>query len=431
MFHPPTLLAQVREETLPKAILFGIMGLAARFSDDPGTRQQTEEFFQLAKEFFKIDSLNVNLENIQASVLVGNICGAEGQPQLESLFFGIAFRLAQILRLPTPSPQDGPIKREIKLRVWWSLYMIDQWSSAGLGVPRQLTDGDRYPLPMMELEFWQPNLEALAREDTSDEKFGLWGYMIILAKIFGRIQNLHQSLANAVLNDADAEKITNSLSSDLESFIDILPSDCHFSVTNLKSHAALGLGRAFVALHLGYHHYATLLYFPYLDVQLRGVANKSLYASRCKHHAAAFSDLLKLSHEIKGCGAVYFIVAHMTVVSSAALLHTLLFGEHEELTQTRSRLYENFATLMKLKEYWPAVEMMIERLFTFQKACMRSMEKIYTVDKWIVKFLLQHSFPIEESSSTIDPQLSERGKVANDTLSVLRQSSMFTTHAAI
>lgn len=32
---------------------------------------------------------DISLENIQASVLVGNLCGAEGEPEQESLFFGI------------------------------------------------------------------------------------------------------------------------------------------------------------------------------------------------------------------------------------------------------------------------------------------------------------------------------------------------------
>lgn len=322
--------------------------------------------------------------------------------------------------------------------------MIDRWSSAGLAVPQQLSDNDHtHHLPMSELKFWH-----LKSEDPQSEKHyqsgrhGLWGYMVILAKIFGHIQNLHKSLADGALNDMEAEQRTRDLAHELERFINLLPLEVHFSVENLKNHAALGLGRAFVALHLGYHHYATLLYFPYLDHQQRETPNRAMYSSRCKHHAIQFSDILRLSHEIEECEALYFIVGHMTVVSSAALIHTLLFGQQEELPQTRSRLCDNFAILLKLRTYWPAVELMvssppitlrkvladrhikIERLFTFQKVCMWSMEKIYTVDKWVVKFLLQHALPIEEFS-TMSP-LSERGKFANDTLSILRRPSIFT-----
>jgi hypothetical protein len=35
-----------------------------------------------------MDLFNLSLERIQAAVLVGNLCGVEGQPELESLFFG-------------------------------------------------------------------------------------------------------------------------------------------------------------------------------------------------------------------------------------------------------------------------------------------------------------------------------------------------------
>ena len=37
-----------------------------------------------------MELFNLNLENVQAAVLVGNLCGVEGEPELESLFFGTA-----------------------------------------------------------------------------------------------------------------------------------------------------------------------------------------------------------------------------------------------------------------------------------------------------------------------------------------------------
>jgi len=105
--------------------------------------------------------------------------------------------------------------------------MIDQWSSAGLGVPKQLTDDNCNPLPMLELEFWKPTPNFSPSD--INEKPGLWGYMIILAKIFGRIQNLHQRLANETLSDQEAEYITKGLSSNLESFMEALLAGHHFS----------------------------------------------------------------------------------------------------------------------------------------------------------------------------------------------------------
>jgi hypothetical protein len=145
----------------------------------------------------------------------------------------------------------------------------------------------------------------------------------------------------------------------LEKFDSELPTDVQSTFENLTTHARQGVGRTFVALHLGFHHYATLLYFQYLDTQRAASPNGVLYANRCKLHAAAFSDLLRTSHETPDCAAVYNIVGHMTVVSSSVLLHTLLFGEDDELPSARQRLNSNFELLIKLRDYWPSVRLMV------------------------------------------------------------------------
>lgn len=63
----------------------------------------------------------------------------------------------------------------------------------------------------------------------------------------------------------------------------------------------------------------------------------------------------------------------------------------------------------------------MERLFTFQNVCMRSMDRTYTVDRWTVKFLLQHALPIGgEMDAPTTSDLAERGKFASDALSMLR-----------
>lgn len=117
----------------------------------------------------------------------------------------------------------------------------------------------------------------------------------MLARIFGHIQNLHKSLADGALNDMEAEQRTRNLAHELERYIDFLPLEIHFSVENFKNHAALGLGRAFVALHLGYRHYATLLYFPYLDHQEREPRIEryiQVAVNTIPHSSAIYSDCL-------------------------------------------------------------------------------------------------------------------------------------------
>ena len=115
LFHPDLLKEQVRDGTLPKAVLYGIMALAARsvlsvpgideesriavpvfmliqpcnrFSEEQEIRQKTKEVFSTAKNLLKMDVDNVCLDNVHASILVGNLCGTEGESLSEGLFFG-------------------------------------------------------------------------------------------------------------------------------------------------------------------------------------------------------------------------------------------------------------------------------------------------------------------------------------------------------
>jgi hypothetical protein len=59
-----------------------------RFHPAREVQLQTRVFAELAKQALKSTIDVVNLGNIQASVLVGNICGAEGDSVAEGLFFG-------------------------------------------------------------------------------------------------------------------------------------------------------------------------------------------------------------------------------------------------------------------------------------------------------------------------------------------------------
>ncbi|OKP14686.1 hypothetical protein PENSUB_11444 [Penicillium subrubescens] len=239
-----------------------------------------------------MDIDNVCLNNIHASILVGNLCGAEGESVSEGLFFDAS---------------EDAITQEIK--------------------------DDHHRLPILGTLFWslKPG-QAIGQDD--QPTLGLWGYMVILARIFGKIQDLHQKLSNGVLDEHHAELITQDLAQELETFEQGLPPDLHFTVHNLKKHARVGLGQVFVALHLGHHHYATLLYFPFFDIQLSQTRSRALFVSRCKHHATMSSDLLRTSHETPDCEAVYLIVAHMTMDSQLRLQHVLPIDGEPDIPAT-------------------------------------------------------------------------------------------------
>ncbi|RFU24063.1 hypothetical protein B7463_g12275, partial [Scytalidium lignicola] len=309
----------------------------------------------------------------------------------------IANRMAQLLKIAEDKPEDGAILREVKRRVWWSLYLIDRWASAGLGLPRQFHIGGRAPrLPMDEVDF--SNMSSINGVEELQWQPGLWSRMITLVQIFRHIQDLNRTLVESTRwNEEYIESAVLSLSKQLTDFEDELPPTLVFTSENLALQIERGVGGAFVALHLGYHHYATLLYYQYLDQYRPPAQNGRMYAQWCKYHATAFCELLQSSKIYRQAEALYNIVGHMTVVSSSVLLHTLLFGHENELQIARQRLESNFQALVRLREFWPSVNQMMNRLITFQNACLRTaLLETHRFDKWMVKFLLQHALALDE-----------------------------------
>jgi hypothetical protein len=271
--------------------------------------------------------------------------------------------MAQVLQLSKEDPVDDEVSREVKRRVWWSLYLIDRWASAGLGLPRHFHNGGRVPrLPMDEVMFSQLNVTGGPHnaKDMNNWQPGIWSHMISLVEIFGHIQDLNHELVDQTHWDENSiESRVLSLAEQLAKFEYELPPAMVYTIENLDFHVGRGIGRTFVALHLGYHHYCTLLYYQYLDQRRPPTSNTRMFAQRCKHHATEYCELTRTSDQHGGAEALYNIVGHMTVVSSSVLLHTLLLGDDHELPMARHRLESNFEFLVKLREIWPSVDIMV------------------------------------------------------------------------
>ncbi|KAF2186375.1 hypothetical protein K469DRAFT_664325 [Zopfia rhizophila CBS 207.26] len=422
LFHQPTLRRDVRNKRMKKALLYSICGLGCRFSQAIEIRSLAPRLLTESKRLLQVDLDNVCLENIQACILVANLRAAESLSSSEALYFGIANRMAHIIGLTAVDSADSGVLRETKNRVWWTLFMADRWCSSGLGLPRQFNDFERpVNLPMDEYAFHH----ALEDQGSSTLLWipGLWAHMVTLVEIFGPVQDLNRCLAQNAVDDETAERQVRDLAHRLESWEESLPASVKLNEDNLHGFQRSGFGGAFVALHLGYHHYATLLYFRYLDKQCVTATRSEAYAERCKYHAFAYSALLKRSREGRGCETVYPTVGYMALVSSAVLIHTLLFGDEHELTDARISLSANFEALVELKSYWPCiVKNMINRLYTFQNVCLRSTQShTHKLTRWTVRFLLEHYLPSEEEVPEPAP-LRMATKSANLSLEALRLS---------
>lgn len=272
----------------------------------------------------------------------------------------LANRMAQIAKLSVLNDADDGITRETKLRLWWTCYLVDTWASGGSGLPRQFDILNMAPrLPMDEALFlsMRPGDPDVA---ACEWRPGFWGYNVKMATIYNRISELTKRIVKSTVWDEEAiEEAVRESAVELTAFEKSLPTTMRYSPSNLTLQVERGLGRNFIALHLGFNHYATLLYYQYLDRNRPATTNGAAYAQRCKHHATLFSEILQASRNHGGAEALYNIVGHVTVVSSSVLLHSFLFGDPNEADDIRQRLESNFESLVQLRRYWPSVELMV------------------------------------------------------------------------
>lgn len=359
VFHLPSLRAAVRDKALKTGLLYAILSFGCRFYPDPEIRSLAQCFLDESKRCLHLDLEDICLENIQTCILLTNLSSASLQSTSEALYNGIAIRMAEILRITVSDPSDSIILRETKRRVWWSLFMADRWCSAGRNLPRKMDDFNRaVDLPMDDDVFY--HLEIGQETFDGPRGSGLWAFSSILAGFFAPIQDLNRQIVAEDLPETDIDEAISILAQQLQSWNENLPDHIRLNEQNLLLHSRKELGGSFVALHLGYHHYSTLLYFQHLDVDRPSSLSKT-YAARCKYHATSSSKLIKLSRDIPGCKAVYAGVGHLAVISSSVLLHTLLFGPEEELVDTRARLNSNFEALIELQQYWPSLRLTVRQ----------------------------------------------------------------------
>ncbi|KAI9740012.1 MAG: hypothetical protein M1818_004763 [Claussenomyces sp. TS43310] len=405
IFHPVTLRSLVGNGTLNKALLYAICAIGCKFSGNPDTRRQGSGLAAESKRLLQADLLNICLENIQACILIATLSVGHGDSASEALFFRIATAMAEIMRLNSPVSGGSVIDREIRRRVWWSLYMTDMWCISGLGLHSQLKDVQvKIELPINDRTFMSLHSEQVAI--IGPVEHGIWAHLTTLVPLFGPIHNINRLIANGEIHNIELDQQVEQLAWSLEDWRQKLPIDAQMDQDNLRRQQKRGLGGLLISIHLAYHHYSTLLYFRYLEVQRPPSLTDRTYIARCKAHASSFSSLLRQSRQFKGCDVVYPNVGHMTTVSSSVLVHTLLYGDLDELETVRQELNANFEALIELTQYWPTTSAMIERLVVFQDMCLLSTEPgTHRLDGWMLRFLIEHSLDIEAKKMQVNPSI--------------------------
>lgn len=286
--------------------------------------------------------------------------------------------------------------------VWWTLCLIDVWSSTGVGLPRHMIHRDDVPLPMDERVFLQ-----LQREDTCPIEVSprpgasLIAQMIRLNLILAEIYEINNMAATGKADGAALETAVRNASHRLDEWQAALPDYMRDTPSNMARYASEGLGRTFVALHVGYYHYGQLLFYQFLHQDCHAsVPSTHFYANKCKVHAAGLCELLYTANATPDCEVLYTMVGHILVISSTVQLYILLFGvDDEEIKIARTRLERNFEILQHLRTFWPTLDVSFTRLRAFHKACRVSMETSFRLDQWMLRFLSEFAQPVGDKYS--------------------------------
>ncbi|KAF9584419.1 hypothetical protein BGW38_006531, partial [Lunasporangiospora selenospora] len=148
MLHPKLLADQIhRKEAPPAHLVFAILGLASRFSDNPSfrdpqpgeTRPPSTIFYERAKHIMKDEYDSSQIATVQTLLLMAVQQMGFCESQRAWLHVGMAIRMAQDLGLNRePTEQDlarNKLQAELRKRTWWSIYVVERLVCAGLGRP--------------------------------------------------------------------------------------------------------------------------------------------------------------------------------------------------------------------------------------------------------------------------------------------------------
>jgi hypothetical protein len=408
MYHKVSFMDDVVNDRVPPIVLFAIYALAARFSTDSffdgiDPRERGEVYRTASEKLFSMRELTPT--TIQVCVLLGAYAAASGDTDVENLYYSMGGRLCLALDLPN-RPVASLVEREVNIRTWWTLCMVDVWSSTAVRLPRIMPFDNAVPLPIDEVPFsmMSNDLRGEMGDRTNCITSPLLAEMIKLNRILARIIDFNRLCVSEHLEGPPLERGIRELSRDLDVWLEEVPHHMRDTPANLKAFASRGLGRMFVAVYLGYYHYGLLLNYQFLSSSIEALTDSGRYTDACKQHAARLCALVYCSQSTPGSEVLYPAVSHILVVASTVQIHTLLFsGDEGEIRISKSRLERNFEILLRLKTYWPSVDGAMSRLRAFHQTCLRSKETSFVLDRWLLRFLVQFAPHMELEPRDNDP----------------------------
>ncbi|KAH1592943.1 hypothetical protein KXX44_008252, partial [Aspergillus fumigatus] len=315
-------------------------------------------------------------------------------------YIGIARTHAEVLSLWAMPPNSTVVHREERRRTWLSIRIADPWTIIDMSVNSGASLQNLNVLPEVDDVAFHTYDPELLREVPvpSSSRCDMWAQMAGTLDIYTRISVLLTRLSRGVIAfDAYLSEVP-LLKECLDGWVRGLPPTLAYSSKNLAFFAKQGLGRNFLAMHIVYHHFRQMLFFPSLDARaVRDAASTADGIAQCRKSANAISEIIDCSTKADDCQLDYFLYGHVAIVSSCVYMQILMLSEElSELSTARQRLVSNFEYLMGLKTHWPAIRQSIARLRDFQTTYQDTMSNPFTLDHWLARFVIEHTAILAE-----------------------------------
>ncbi|KAL4769805.1 bacterial alpha-L-rhamnosidase-domain-containing protein [Aspergillus nidulans var. acristatus] len=415
LFHRTTFIAEQRAGRVPEFLVLGMIALMARFSSNPyfeGVHpwHRARPWFKAAMKSFNSRSELINLASLQGSILLSFAALAEGDSAQEALLTSQAICMVRMLRLPE-NLSDDPIQREVEIRIFWVMWMMENWHAARVLIPKQLMASSAFKRPLEEEAYRNmkttdsPGQHSETRIDALGLRSnGLWTWMLPLSTFHDQVMRLNDEIVQNTISEVDIRRRVREISHNIDCYLRDLPRHLQHTSENRERHFARGLGREFTILQLNYHHQCQMLYYQFLNKKAKlsdgGTDHEAMmYAARCKAHATALSQVMWDTNSRPGMECLWSPVnGHLLVVASSVLLYTLLFDTDDESIARAKRLLEqNFIMLLQFRKHWSLVELSMTRLKAFHRACqMNSTQENFDMDRWMIYFLNRYDASVSE-----------------------------------
>lgn len=261
-------------------LVFGIAAL----SSDPRDGQDVESFetqWQSAIESFLMDN---DVTTLQCLVLAQIFCLVKADYSRLLKYKGLAVGLSQRLGLHQSQKRFalGALTSETRKKVFWSLYTVDCFSAAHLGLPRLLRDEDvhcEYPVDADdEYVTEQGFLPTLPGESTKlSSALALFRVSRILSKV---LTDLYPASSTHEISFGTIASLAN----DLEEWSKTLAPHLKLTFQQDKPSTNVTSSRSPV-LSLAYYHIQSLIYRPVVVSNLGDKGSSAMVAvgDACKH----------------------------------------------------------------------------------------------------------------------------------------------------